>query len=75
MKIHISHLKFENVPKLVDSHWFWVLDCHRYLGNSNFLGSIGSQKGAENVIFLWVGHLKPPPPCGRVKVSIPQGGI
>ena len=30
------------------------------LEKSNFFGSIGSQKGAENVIFIRVGHLKPP---------------
>ena len=30
------------------------------LEKSNFFGSIGSQKGAENLIFIRVGHLNPP---------------
>ena len=35
---------------------------------SNFFGSIGSQKGAKNAIFLQGGHLKPPLPLVGLKV-------
>ena len=48
---------------------FYILSLRKSMGGividiwekSNFFGSIGSQKGAENVIFIRVGHLKPPP--------------
>ena len=39
---------------------------HRYLGKVKFFGSIGSQKGAKNAIFLQGGLLKPSVSC-RVK--------
>ena len=44
--------------------------CHRYLGIVTFFWSIGSQKGAKNVIFLQGGHLKPPLPLVGLKKSL-----
>ena len=41
--------------------------CHRYLGKVNFFGSIGSQKGAKNAIFLQGGAEYGPLPLVGLK--------